>query len=386
MPPTFAMPENWEQDTAALMPDITWAKMRFGSDPLLALLPVSYTDAGKVQWDQYESPFGLIPLRGVDAAPDLVRMPGLKTYEAAPGFYGMVTELRESEMTFEREPNTVNEPLDVGKRLGKLTLDASTMLVNRFRQTAAQLLVDGEFTNVNGSGELTHHYKIENYQAFAPANDGNTGPGWAADPVNADPIGDLIYWQTKKLNKGTDADFGKDSRILVNPTVINDFWNTTAVRNRFVSKFGASILRGDGERPNLDGDQSINALLAGMGLPPFVVYKEGYYETEDEAKEGDPDDFVYAIADKSLIWMGVRPEGQPIGAMKLTRHAGIGAYQADRYPTVTTENEQRVELAKGIYIAAHFINRMPHRYEIEIGFNACPILYYRRAAAGITYT
>lgn len=384
MPATYAMPTNWEQETVALMPDLTWSKMRFGSDPLLSILPVSYTDAAQVRWDQYQSPFGLTPLRGVDAAPDAVKLPGLKTYQADPGFYGMYTQLRESEILFERQPNTVNEPLDVGDRLGKLILDSSVLIVNRFRQMAGTLLVSGEFTNVNASGELTHHYKLDNYQTFSPANDGSTGPGWAADPTNADPIGDLIYWQTKKLNRGTDADFGSASKILCNPTVVNDLWNTTSVRERFKSKFGATVLRGD--MPNLDGDNSINKLLTGMGLPPLEVVKDGYYSTEQAAIDQDPDDFTYAIADKSLIWVGVRPEGQPVGALKLTRHAGVGAYGGEQYPEVGVDNDQRVELAKGIYMRAHFINRMPHRYEIEMGFNACPIIYYRRAVAGITYT
>jgi hypothetical protein len=29
---------------------------------------------------------------------------------------------------------------------------------------------------------------------------------------------------------------------------------------------------------------------------------------------------------------------------------------------------------------------MPHAYEIEMGFNAAPVIYYRRAFAGLTYT
>lgn len=384
MPPTYAMPQNFVQETGALLPDYIWDEIvDKGNDPLLSCMPFKYTDASFVKWDQYQDPYGLIPLRGVDGAPNLVRMPGLKTYEAAPGFYGLATQLRESELLFERQPNTVADPLDISDRLGKLVLDASTMVVSRFRQTAADLLVTGEFTNTNSSGELSHHYEVENYQTFAPANDGTTGPGWAADPENADPIGDLIYWQTSKLNKGTSADFGKASQILCNPTVVNDIWKCKSVRNAFKSKFGASILRG--EVPNLDGDQSLNALFIGMGLPPLVVYNKGYFETIGEAESADADDFTFAIADKSLIWIGVRPKGQQIGSWMLTRNAGL-VEPSVNYDAVGIENEQKAEIAQGIYVNSHFNNRMPHHYEIEMGFNACPVLFYRRATAGITYT
>lgn len=382
--PTLAMPQNFVQDTAALLPDYIWDEIvDKANDPLLSCMPFKYTESSFVKWDQYQDPYGLIPLRGVDGAPNLVRMPGLRTNEAAPGFYGLVTELRESELLFERQPNTVSDPLDIPDRLGKLVLDASTMVVSRFRQTAADLLVSGEFTNTNASGEITHSYAVENYQTFSPANDGPTGPGWAADPANADPIGDLIYWQTSKLNKGTSADFGRASQILCNPTVVNDIWKCDSVRNAFKSKFGSSILRG--EMPSLDGDQGLNTLLMGMGLPPLVVYNKGYYETLEDAASGDSEDFTYAIADKSLIWIGVRPKGQQIGSWTLTRNAGLTTPN-NNYDAVDIANEQKAEIAKGIYVNSHFHNRMPHRYEIEMGFNACPILYYRRATAGITYT
>ena len=382
--PTLAMPQNFEQDTAALLPDLIWDDiLDQGDDPLLSALPFSYTESSAVQWDQYDNPYGLIPLRGVDASPTLVQMPGLRTYKAAPGFYGLVTQLRESELLFERQPNTIADPLEIADRLNKLVMDASTMIVSRFRQTAASLLVDGEFTNVNASGELHHHYQVEDYQTFSPANDGNTGPGWAADPANADPIGDLIYWQTKKLSRGTSADFGKQSKILCNPNVINDIWNCASVRERFKSKFGATILRG--EMPNLDGDNSLNGLMIGMGLPPLVPYKRGYYETLELARLGNPDDYTYAIADQSLIWIGVRPKSQIMGAWKLTRNAGL-VKPAVHYDTVSIEGEQKAEIAQGIYVRAHFVDRMSHHYDIEMGFNACPIIYYRRATAGISYT
>lgn len=384
MPVTsLALPQNFEQDVAALMPDLLWHKTKNSKSPLARALPFSYTDASFVKWDQYKNPYGLIPLRGVNAPPDSVRMPGLREYVAMPGFYGLVTTLNEQEILFGRQPNTVANPLDVADRLGVLALNGSEMVYNRVRQTGADMLVSGEFTNVSADGTITHKYKIDDYQTFSPANDGNTGPGWAADPANADPIGDLIYWQTKKLNKGTSASFAGDSEIVCNPSVVNDIWNCASVRSAFKSKFGASVLRG--EMPNLDGDNSLNALLLGMGLPKLVVDAEGYYETLEEAAGEDPDDFTYFVPDQSLVWIGVRPENQQIGSFKLTRFAGVGAYGSEGYPSVSVANEEAAEIAKGFYVNAHYHNRMPHGYDLEMGFNAAPVLYYRRATAGVTY-
>ena len=384
MPSPMIVPQSFEQDQAAFLPDYLWDEIvSDGEDPLLSVFPFSYTDAAAVKWDQENDPYGLIPLRGVDTAPTLVKMPSPKTYEAAPGFYGLLTQLRESEIIMERQPNTIADPLDIQDRASKLVLYASTMMVSRFRQTAGDLLINGEFTNVNASGELTHHYKVDDYQTFSPANDGDTGPGWAADPANADPIGDLKYWQTKKLQRGTSADFGPKSKILCNPNVILDIWKCASVRSAFKSKFGSSVLMG--ESPKLDGDQGLNALLIGMGLPPLVEYRKGAFLTLAEAISGDPDDFTYALEDNSLAWIGVRPKGQLNGSMKLTRNAGLVS-PAVHYDTVSFANEQKAELAQGIYVRCHYIDRIPHHYDIEMSVNACPILYYRRSTAGITYT
>ncbi len=192
-----------------------------------------------------------------------------------------------------------------------------------------------------------------------------------------------MYWQRKKLQRGTSADFGVKSKILCNPNVILDIWKCNSVRNAFKSKFGSSVLIG--EVPKLEGEQGLNTLLMGMGLPPLVEYRKGTYLTMEEAITADPDDFTYALADKSLAWIGVRPKGQQNGAMKLTRNAGL-VKPAVHYDTVNFENEQKAEIAQGIYVRCHYIDRIPHHYDIEMSVNAAPILFYRRSTAGITYS
>lgn len=393
MATTLALPQNFEQDVAALMPNLLFAKMRGSKSPLAEAFPFSYTEASMAKWDQYGDPFGLIPVRGVNGAPDSVSAPAMKTFLAAPGFYGLVTSMTEEEILFGRQPNTVADPLEIADRLSVLAMYGTDMVYNRFRSTIANLAVNGYFTNSNSSGEITHKYKVDNYQTFSPANDGSTGPGWAADPTNADPIGDLIYWQTNQLDKGTSADFGPDSTLVCNPSVINDMWNCTSVREKFKSRFGASVLRGELKVPAVSGgskdDPTLSNLFIGMGLPPITIDKDGYYATATLADGQDPDDFTFFMPAKSLVWIGKRPENKQVAAFKLTRHAGLAA-NGPNYDGVNVgeldDAEQILELRKGLYVNAHYVNRMPHGFDLEMGFNAAPVIYYRRAFAGITYS
>lgn len=381
MPPQFPFPENFEQDTAALMPDLMWAEMNFGSDALLKHFPASYMNASEVVWDQYQNPYGLIPVRAAGAAPQIVQMPGYNVFKTEPGFYGLETTLGEEEMTFSKQPNTINKPLDTADRLGKLALDASVMVVNRIRQTIGQFGVYGYFDNHNASGELVHRYQVDNYQTFAPANDGNTGPVWT-NSASATPITDLVYWQTNYLNKGTSARFGPDSALLCNPITINTMWKTQQIQKTLVSDYGATYKRGDISPPKLNGDNSINSLMMGMGLPNIIPYEEGYYATLAAAISQDPTQFTYAIPDNTFIWVGKRDTG-PVAALALTRHAGIGAYQSDKFPQVTVENESKIALSQGIYVVAEYQKLMPVNYRLQVGMNMAPLLYYYRGLAGL---
>ena len=69
--------------------------------------------------------------------------------------------------------------------------------------------------------------------------------------------------------------------------------------------------------------------------------------------------------------------------MKFTKHAGIGAYQADRFPEVTYKDQGKVELAKGVYVVAEYQKMMPNKYRFQAGCNMAPFVAYPRAYAGI---
>ncbi len=380
----FSLPTNWEQDLAWIMPDLLWEKGNFGRDRLFAHFPFSYIEANEVHYDQYTNMGGLMPTRALGASPEIVKMPPLDVFKVKPGYYGLEAELEEEEMTIERQPNTINEALDVEDRLGVITMNCSTLMVNRFRQTLGIFATSGIIANANAAGQIVHREVVPNFQVFQPSGSGGTGPGWAANAATATPITDLIYWQTNLLNPGTSADYGPESALMCNPKTVSTFWNTAQVQSTFRSDYGATYKRGDVSVPKIDGKNSINELLTGSGLPNIEVYREGFYPTAASALAQDATLFQYAIPDDTFTWIGKRPNDQPVAAVKLTKHAGIGAYQADRFPEVTTpEMSSYAELAKGIFVIADYHKLMPVHYRLQIGVNMAPFIGYFRGLAGI---
>jgi hypothetical protein len=371
-----ALTQNLEMVTGALMPDLIWDEVTDeGNDPLLSALPFGYVDADKIKYDQFEDPYGLIPMRGIDHAPEVVQMPGYRTYQIDPGYFGLATQLRESEVTSERQPGTLADPLDVSDRLGKLMMDGAAMVTSRFRKSIGDLLSTGTLT-ITGTAGQVFQYAADGYRTLSP------GTGWQAAPTTATPITDLLGWQAT-LQKGSSSRFGADSVLLCNSNVIVDLFKTTQVQSTYKATYGSSIIGLDGK-----GDlKGLNEILQGFDLPKIVRYDKGYFPTLADAKARTTANWVYAVANKSLVWIGTRPKGQQLGQFQLTRHAGlVETAGANRYPTLNVENESVAEIAKGIYVRAHYHNRMPHHYDLEIGFNGCPVLWYGSAAAGISYT
>lgn len=367
---------NLEMMTGALLPDLIWNDVvKSGNDPLLDALPFGYVDADKIKYDMYEDPYGLVPLRGLDHAPDYVQMPGFRSYQIDPGYFGLATQLRESEITSERQPGTLADPLDVSDRLSKLMLDSASMLVSRFRKCVGDLLATGTLT-VTGTAGQVFQYQAANYRTLSP------GTGWQAAPTTATPLTDLMGWQAT-LQKGSSSEFGPDSVLLCNSNTIVDIFKTTQVQSTYRGPYGSSIIGVD-DTADLTG---LNKILQGFGLPAIVRYDKGYFPTLDDAKAQNFANWNYIIPNKTLIWIGKRPGSQQIGQFQLTRHAGlVGVNGADRYPSIDVRDENAAEVAKGMYVRAHYHNRMPHHCDLEAGWNGCPVLWYSTAAAGISYS
>lgn len=381
----FPLPSNWEQDLAWIMPDLLWSEVKggFASHPLFKHFPFSYIDANEVHYDQYANMGGLMPTRALGTPPDVVTMPPLNVFKVKPGSYALEALLEEEELTIERQPNTINKPLEAEDRLGVIAKNCSTLAINRLYQTLGVFGTSGVIENRNSAGQIVHREVVPNFQVLQPSGSGGTGPGWSANPATATPISDMIYWQTYLLNPGTSAEFGANSSLVCNPKTVNTIWSTQQVQKTLVSDYGATYKRGEVAPPKINGKNSINELMTGMGLPNLTVCADGYYSTLAAALTQDPTQFSYAIPDNTLMWVGDRPNGQPVAACKLTKHAGISAPRANTAATFTPEESGKLELSKGFYVIAKYEAMMPIHYRLQVGFNAAPFIGYYRGIAGI---
>ncbi|HEY1187982.1 MAG TPA: hypothetical protein VGE74_10010, partial [Gemmata sp.] len=290
----YVLAQNYDIDL--ILPDMMYeagVNNPAAGDELLALAPFQYTDADLIFWEQLENAFGLASLRGLGNAPDVVTVPGARRVGVAPGYYGEKFLYDEVEMTRDREKGTGSEPIDFEERLGKQIIPfAVGRFLDRVRQTISNMFLTGRFRNVGRNGAVVHADRIEDYRTFAPANDSTTGPGWAADPDNATPINDLQYWQSQ-LELGTDSEFGTESKLLMNPTVMVDLFRTRQFRQEYHGRFGASVT-----------PEGLKDFVSAFNLPKFMTYKKSYYATEAAAKARTG--ATYHIPNKSLIWVGTR--------------------------------------------------------------------------------
>lgn len=376
----FGIAQNYAVLTEALLPNLMWDGLGAGKDALLKLYPLGYEDADTISYDQWQDPYGLTALRGLDGPPMIVTLPGFRTYQVAPGYYGNKTQIRESQIVKMRQPGTANDPIILRELMAYYMNYFLGMSTARIRQTLADLLLTGTFTNTTtnatnntADGSEDHTYTIENYRTLSPANDGNTGPSWNLDPVNATPINDLQYWQNQ-LQLGTSTSFGSDSTLLFQQAVMIDLLKTTQIQQIYRDNYGASIT----------GAAGVQKLAQGFLLPDMEIYDEGYNPTLADVQAQDLTAFTRFIPPGNLIWAGKRKDGQLPGAFKFTRNAAKVAGGSPGYPTMDVSGDVP-SIGQGIVVQVFYKNETPVHFDYEITFNACPVTYYWAATAGISY-
>jgi len=374
--------QNYQID--AILPDLMLdAFSEYGEDPLLNALPLKYENTDQIRWDMHENGYGLLNLRGLGGSLPTVQIPGMRQYLVAPGYYGEQAILEETEMTKSRQPGTSNETLDPKDRIVFLQQYQAQKTANRLRQTIADFLTTGTFSNKNADGSIAHRDTIQNYQTFAingsltlPRSGLVMGAGWAANPSTANPIKDLQNLKYE-LELGTSSTFDENSTILCNPQVVVDFISTTLVQSTLKNDYGASYTL-----------ETANALLLKSGLPKLMPYKAGYYPTLTDARNQNYANFVRILPLKTMIWLGNRPSGQKLGKFCLTRNMGSSppaGVPANPY-SAPLSNQADLEWTKGLYVDLRYINQAPWRYELDIVMHGGPVIHYPSAACGISYT
>ncbi|AMV24582.1 hypothetical protein VT84_09315 [Gemmata sp. SH-PL17] len=365
--------QNFQEAIGILMADYARRAAKSRGDAILSAFPFSYVDSAKVYWDQWETNFGLTPLRGMGAKPDVVQFNGWKRYFADPAYFGQTTLLEEGEITAGVEPGTLGDPINVANRLGIYMTDTATMILNRARKSAADLWATGKIDITDTRGRR-FQYQVDNYagQIKVP------GTAWKSSNTTATPIQDALGWKAA-LQKGTDSRFGRGSKWLMNSNTLTDFFSITQIISTYKLDYGGSIL----------GLAKYNAEIAGQSgddgfvLPQIEIYDEGYYPTAADAIAKT--NWTYFVPNQTILWQGTRPEGQQRAQWQLTRHAGLVEQGKGGFDEVSIGGDD-ADIGKGLYVRCHYNNKQPHGYELESGWNGLPVMFFPSAFAVITYT
>lgn len=379
--------QNMVAESAALLPEYLWDQLRDddgAEDPFVKAFPLADRDVWKVQWDQKESPYGLLPQGALDVPPALMTQPGVRVYEVEPGVYRGYTQINETELTKSRKPGTLYDPIDVGQRLNDIMLYFGEQLAGRIYKIYADLGVNGYFNNQSLNG-VQHTYKINGYQRLSMS-------AWAGSPTTATPIDDLRVAATT-LNRGTSSRFGMKSKLLMTDEAVSTLLATTQIRSTFKSAYGASFLAAfdnankNGPQPPLNGDQSLNKLFVGMGLPEIVPWNRGYYPLLSDVQNRTKANFTKFLGTTSAVWLGYRPNNQQLGQFSFCRHAGLEMGEKADYDVESVKTPSSItEFGKNIYMKVHLRNRQPHGYDFEIGCNTTPEVWYEDAMAAVYWS
>lgn len=372
-------------ESAAILPELMYSFMTDddgGEDPFFKAFPLADRDTWLVKWDQRESPYGLLPQSQLDAAPELMTATGDRIYEVEPGVYRGYTEINESELTKARQEGTLADPINIPDRLGRIMLDLGEMTVNRIRKIYADLGINGYFNNQSVNG-VQHTYKINGYSRISMS-------AWAGSPTTATPIDDLRV-AASTLNRGTSTRFGSKSQLLMTDEAITTLLATTQVRSTFKSAYGASFLAAfdhaqkSGAQPPINGDQSLNKLFVGMGLPEIVPWNYGYYPLLSDSRNRTKANYSKFLGSTTAVWLGKRPNGQQLGQFTFARHAGhVQTGEKVEFDVQSVKSPRSImEYGKNIYVRVHIRNEMPHGYKFELGFNATPEVWYEDAMAAV---
>lgn len=379
-----------------LMPNLMWQDITDGKDELMKRIKLSYIDADKAQYDQYDDPFGILAYRGLGGDPPVTTFGSFQKFEVDPGYWGAKTFIRENQITTGRQPGTLADPIKIADQSNFLCLNFSTQIVSLVRKSIADTIRTGMFVmqaggNIGTVGGLASSnpqggqtgqqfvYQIANYasQMLSP------GTPWKSSNATATPITDMLGFKAG-LIKASSNNFGRESILLCNSNTAVDLFNTAQIMQTYKGPYGSSILGLDGETADVTG---LNKIQLTFDLPDISIYDYGWYNTLADAQARNKAAWNYIIPNQTLLWIGKRPESQLVGEFQLTRHAGlIEKGNAASYPNADDMLDGIEAINEGLYVRAHYQNRQPHQYEIECGLNGTPLIGYPGAVAVITYT
>lgn len=332
----FAFPSSAEltQVSQELMPQLVQ------DDPIFNLFPIVNDDADLLLWEQKDNYTGLQGIRGLGGAPTFVKMVGGKRYMYTPGYYGEALKVDEAQLTRRRPWGQFQGAIDATD----LVMEAHDKLLqrrlNRMRWILWTLLTTGTFAVNDGFDTQTLHtdtYSVQTYSA---------GTGWGT-PATSTPLADLRAVQLK--HRGYSLAFDRGATGFMNQVTANHLLSNTNNADVYGRRTA-----GLGTFNSIDNAVAgMNTLFLSDNLPQVQVYDEGYID--------DSNTFHTWIPDNTVVVVGRRLPGDPLGNYRMTRNA------------------MNPDMAPGPYMKTHDSVNDPataRTITVEDGHNGGPVIYH----------
>lgn len=306
------------------------------NDPIFQLFPIRNVDSHVISWEQRDNYLGLQKVRGLDGQPGRVAAVGGKKYTYEPGVYGEELLIPESELTTRRPYGVAAGAVNIQDLVLERNNQARHREINRIRYILWTLLGTGTFSVSTDHGAVLHTDTYE-LQTYTRAVDWGT-------PATATPLAD--FRGVVALAAGHGVNLGGSATAFM----------TRANFNELCSNTNASDLAGkrtDGLAQPI-GLEAINRVLLAEDLPQIQVYDEGYYS--------DANVFTRFIPANTVIIVGKRQNGDPLGEYLMTRNANNPDLGPGSYAQVVDS------LLTG--------QPVPRRISVHRGHNGGPVIYY----------
>src|SRR5262245_32302838 len=248
-----------------------------------------------IMWEQLDRYTGLQQVRGLNGEFPVVPPTGSKRYAMRPGVYGEFEPIDEAQLTQRRVLGSFNKPIVINDLVMPVQQKLLQRRYDRIEWMIWMLLSTGTLTVPSPNGAVLHtdSYTTQTFTASVP---------WST-AATATPSANFRSVQI--LARGYSVDFGSVAKAFMNQAT----FNYLALNTNNADLYGRRV-QGLATANNL---AAINDLLQGDNLPAIVIYDRGYLD--------DQANFRLFIPDNTVIVIGKRPAGQPVGNYVYTRNA-----------------------------------------------------------------
>jgi hypothetical protein len=316
------------------------------------ILPEDTSEFQKVRWDERDRDRGMTAAHVMGTDPKTDTRQGSKTHEYEPIPFKETDVLREDEILRQRELGTLNQTLDLGAEIARITKNRLDKTRIRMEQLRWDTLRGAIAINENG---------VVVNETFAGVQKPTPLVDWD-DLDNATPLKDLNAW--KLLFRGTGAT-AQGAKLYINQTTAN--W--------LLENNNPDDLKGFQNSNFVHLPYSIdevNKILTARGLPTIHVVEDGYVD------EGD--NFVNFVDDAEAFLVGKRPAGQKIGDWLSTPslHRTVNGKQAPGYFSIVEVNGQPSDTVGAVSMSQLGQSKNP-KVEITGGIYGGTRLFYPRS-------